>query len=754
MKLVYLRSLAAGLLWLAAGLFSFLHAQTPTIQDCLGAIPVCQDTYVEEQSPSGTGNIPNELLAGQSCTDGEINSIWYIFTANDDGMLGFIITPNNLNDDYDWALFNITNADCDDIGEIDNLLVSCNAAGGGGCHGATGCTASGTGNWTPGGCSSGTPFNALVPMSAGETFVLMVSNWTGSTNGYTLDFSESTGLGVFDQTHPEVESIDLQPNSCGDDEMLVTFNEFLQCSTVSNTALILQGPGGPYSVDISSPECSQGSNQSRHFLMSISPPIASMGDFTLTIDPSINTEYLDLCGNSVLPFVYNFTVDTPIPIMASIGPDTSLVCEGDELILDASAAGLEFLWEDGSTDLIRTVTSAGIYAVTVTDECGIGEDQVEVYVQIEPPSVELGDDVLLCTGETLLLDADNGIAFYEWQNGSSAPTFNVTSTGDYAVTVTNGCGTVEDALNVTYVPDLQLSLAGQYVLCQGDTLTIDLESPFATYQWADGSDAGLRQFTDGGDHAVTVTTPCETFSADFSALFLIDPKLDLGPDTLLCPGDTLFLDPAIPGDYLWQDGSNQPTLTVTGPGLYTLEIATVCNVLTGDIDVTYMLPIDTELGRDTFLCPGTPFLLDAGTEAPVTYLWDNGEISDRRVVFDPGLYTVTVTSDCQTVLDTIDIVPCEICQVYVPNIFSPNDDGINDKVQPLSDCLLEDYQFAVYDRWGAQVFLSQNPGQGWNGKLGSQPAPQGAYVWVVEYTVTENGHPRRARDTGEVVVIR
>lgn len=723
------------------------------IQDCLGAIPVCQDTYTEVNSPVGDGNIPNEIIPGETCTAGELNSIWYVFTANQNGMLGFLITPNNLDDDYDWALFDLTNGDCNDL-TAENL-VSCNAAGGSGCHGQTGCSASGIGNWTPGGCAGSGPINELVPMAAGNTYVLMVSNWTGSPDGYTLDFSESTGLGVFDETPPLVDDVNNLPQSCGDNMMEVTFNEFLQCSSINDAAFQLTGPGGPYSVDAFSAGCNAGAEQDKTFRLTIDPPIQSMGEYTLTIEAQTANDLLDLCDNQAEDFSFTFMVDVPIDVDIDIGRDTSLVCAGDELILDASGAGNSFVWDDGSTNPTLSVFDEGVYGVTVTDDCGIGEDEVEVFVQQVAPTVGFGPDENLCPGDTRILDADNGIAFYTWQDGSSETSFTVTNTGDYAVTVENGCGTIEEAINITYVPPLNLNLASEYVLCLGDTLMLDIERPFADYQWGDGSVSPQRAITADGSFAVTVTTICETYEARFDAIFLVDPTLELGEDLVLCPNDSLILEPGIPGaDYLWQDGSTTDRYVVTTPDTYRVTISTACNDLIDSVQIDYLLPITTDLGRDTFLCEEQPFLLDASTAVQASYVWEDGSLDARRLIFGPGDYVVSVKSDCETVIDTLSIVPCEICRVYMPNAFSPNNDGVNDELFPQSPCELADYEMIVYDRWGSQIWQSDNPGDGWNGRINGKVAAQGTYVWIINYTVTENGIPRQAQERGDVVLLR
>lgn len=730
-----------------------LASAQPTIQDCLGAVPVCQDFYSETQAPTGAGNIAPEIQGGEICTDVEDNSIWYVFNVNEDGNLGFIITPNDLNDDYDWALFNLTGRDCDDIGF--NTVVSCNAAGGQGCHGRTGCTVTGIGNNTPGGCAGTGPLNELVPMQAGETYVLMVSNWTGSRNGYTLDFSESTGLGVFDETPPFVELVNTEPQSCGDSQIELEFHEFMQCNSVFDNDFRLDGPGGPYVLRVSSTDCNSGSSRSKNFILSILPPIASMGNFTLVVEPAAGDHLLDLCDNQSLPFTHSFTVDVPLDEPVDIGRDTSLLCAGNELTLDASSVGIGWQWDDGSTNSTLVVTDEGVYGVTVTTVCGIGEDNVEVFVQQRPPVIDLGVDDFRCPGDEVVLDIDNGIAFYEWQDGSMGTTFTVQNTGTYIASVTNGCGTVIDSVIYTYVPPLNLALADEYVLCAGDTLQLDLSRPYAQYTWSDGSTDATQVITQDDEWMVMVSTLCETYDTDFSTTFLVDPVLDLGLDTLLCPRDTILLDATIPGsNYNWQDGQSESVLQVSVPGTYSVTVTTACNELTDNIVVEYRLPITTDLGRDTFLCPEDPFLLDASTLVDAKYEWEDGSSLPQRAVVGPAEYIVTVSSACETVIDTLSIVPCEICDVYLPNIFSPNLDGINDSFGPQSFCELFDYTFSLYDRWGNQVFESTDRFQKWDGRVNGKLASAGAYVYVLNCTVVENGYNRPLQERGDVVLLR
>src|SRR5690606_12138412 len=108
-----------------------------------------------------------------------------------------------------------------------------------GVNGPTGISSAdgGSGNENGPGNLNGPPFNADLQVVAGETYVLMVSNWSGTSNGYTLDFNNSTA-GFLDEIPPEIESIE---PTCND--VIVTFTENISCTTVNLADFNLEGPG-------------------------------------------------------------------------------------------------------------------------------------------------------------------------------------------------------------------------------------------------------------------------------------------------------------------------------------------------------------------------------------------------------------------------------------------------------------------------------------------------------------------------------
>lgn len=153
--------------------------------DCIGAIPLCNGSeYSEATSVDDIGDVTNEFSSSNTCigvsgitNDVEVNSIWYTFTVPNTGTVSFTITPNNLNDDYDWVVFDITAPDHSCETMFADGSISCNFSG---TPGETGP------NGQPGGQNE-PPFTA----QQGNTYAVCVTNWTGSTDGYSIDFAES-----------------------------------------------------------------------------------------------------------------------------------------------------------------------------------------------------------------------------------------------------------------------------------------------------------------------------------------------------------------------------------------------------------------------------------------------------------------------------------------------------------------------------------------------------------------------------------
>ncbi|WP_343690591.1 T9SS type B sorting domain-containing protein [Chitinophaga sp.] len=135
-----------------------------------------------------------------------------------------------------------------------------------------------------------------------------------------------------------------------------------------------------------------------------------------------------------------------------LGPNKD-ICAGGLVVLNATNPDvISYLWNDGTTDPIKEVSTPGTYTVTVLDRfCNLTTtDSVKVTVA-GIGDISLGNDTTICIGQTLTLKVDAGSGnSIRWQDGATTPTYVVTATGYYTVTVYNNCGTVTDDITVTY----------------------------------------------------------------------------------------------------------------------------------------------------------------------------------------------------------------------------------------------------------------------------------------------------------------
>jgi hypothetical protein len=157
--------------------------QSTTQQDCIGAIPVCQEQYYNPNAYIGIGSGPDEISSGNTCLGaGEINDAWYVFTAQTSGNLSFVITPNNPSDDYDWAVFDITANGCAGIFSGLSPVINCNfTASTSAFNGQTGANSASPYNGTLTSIGAfGAQFNASTAVIAGNTYVINVSNFSSS----------------------------------------------------------------------------------------------------------------------------------------------------------------------------------------------------------------------------------------------------------------------------------------------------------------------------------------------------------------------------------------------------------------------------------------------------------------------------------------------------------------------------------------------------------------------------------------------
>lgn len=679
-------------------------APTPTVQDCLGAIAVCQNVYSEANAYSGTGNIPNEINSGPSCLgSGEKNDVWYTFTTQTAGNVCFTIDPNVNSDDYDWAVYNLTSNSCSDIYNNAALEVSCNYSGT-------------SGNTGPNG-NSGSQNEPCIPVQVGQTYVVNVSQFSTSTNGYTIDFGASTAS-IFDNVPPSLQAIS-STIKCGMTSLSFNFSENVSCSGILESDFELNGPGGPYTISsIIGSSCNSGASQDRYFTVSVTPAITDPGTYSFCV-ANTSSSISDLCGNLALPGCINFDIVYPT---AEAGVPDTLTCTNPQVVLNgAGSSSGNYNWGtiggnvlSGQNTLTPTVNQTGTYIIEVNSNDCISRDTVQIYQDTTLPVVVAGMDTsLTCVNDTIQLSgfvSGNNIVYY-WTGASIASgdsTLNpfVVGPGVYTLTAVdtlNNCQ-LSSSLEVFENRDLPYTYAGPdlSINCNVDTVILNGSSSIAgseyTYQWTDLSENVVSDSIYGstfipGTFVLTVSNTINSCQSQDTMVVVIDtipPIANAGADTSLncatlstgVPVNGVGSQSGVGISYLWSTsngniviGGTSNYALVNQPGTYTITVTNNNSGCQNSDDVVVV--IDTvrpvaNAGPDVFInCNNTSANLD-GTASSIggniLYQWSgpflsSGATTNSAIANGAGTYTLTVTNSSNQcvktdiVVVTSDLVP-------------------------------------------------------------------------------------------------
>jgi len=469
-------------------------------------------------------------------------------------------------------------------------------------------------------------------------------------------------------------------------------------------------------------------------------------------------------SDSVLVTIYD---NSPGPV--NIGPDTS-ICQSNSITLNAHRGYTTYLWNNGATDSLITITGSGTYYVDVTDACGNSfADSVLVSLASSVP-ISIGPDRTKCNSDTLQLQAPSGFISYAW-----SPDYNINTTNmqqviinpavDTAYTLkaekTPGCFAY-DTVYISVNSSPLVDLGSDQSFCTGDSLILDAGTRFTQYQWSNGNN--MQQITVHAAGAYSVIGITAEGCKSFDTLTVLNvyplPVVSLNNDPTLCTGDQRTLN-AGNGfiNYTWNTGSSSPSIIVNDIGVYSVTVTDVHGCKGTDITkITLMFPQPKGfLGPDTSICSYGDIQLKTMTPFD-QYLWSTGGIASSIIIKQPGLYWLQVKDDHDCVgKDTIIVNPKDCGKgFFVPTAFTPNNDGKNDLLKPILLGNVIQYRFWIYNRWGELIFEKRNfniddKSMGWDGTYMGKDLPTDVFVYSTEM-ICDGGESFTLK--GTIMIIR
>lgn len=407
----------------------------------------------------------------------------------------------------------------------------------------------------------------------------------------------------------------------------------------------------------------------------------------------------------------NVAIDST-PLISAIFPDSA--CVNAPLLLLANLnnnipGGVSWKWDFGNGDILYdndtsySYPNPGLYNLSVIGTSMAGcADTLNHSVRIDPlPAIDAGVDTAICLGSTITLNATGGVA-YQWTNDGTLSCNNCNNpfatpiiSTTYFITGSNsfGCSN-NDSVNIKVVQPANVSMNVPDTICVGSTIQMSATGA-EMYSWEPAS------LVNNSADSVTTSTPLTTTT------FTV-----IGKDSKGCFSDT----------------ASGTVNVFPYPGLQLKDS---------------MVTLESGDGYQA---------LATGTEDIISWQWSPPSgiscLACPNPVLTPAsnqVYTVTVKNiaGCSTEKQITITVICKGQNLFIPNTFSPNGDGMNDYFYPRGKGFTVK-SFRIFSRWGTIVFEQNNfpPNQqayGWDGTYKNKKLVPDVYVFIAEILCNNGG---------------
>ncbi|MEI7801956.1 MAG: gliding motility-associated C-terminal domain-containing protein [Bacteroidota bacterium] len=505
--------------------------------------------------------------------------------------------------------------------------------------------------------------------------------------------------------------------------------------------------------------------------------------------PGTGMYYMRLVATNPIPAwdslgsLVRLIIGCPDSISPNIIPSDTLICPGDILSLTIGNYnfdskyqwhspilnnGIPFYWSYNPLLIqFNTGTPAGTYWFTCQEnnhDCwGPISDTVWITV-LHTPNVVITAPTPVCQGDTIYMHVPFQTAtYYSWSatwgtitdtsNNELYMVFDSVGAVQIHIFALNQCGSATGIKNITVQPRPTVVACNDTTVCTGQPVTLIAVTNQTTIKWTDtanvqlGTALALNVSPDSvTSYIVTVSNTIGCKDRDTVTVFQYPlPEIALSKIDITCPGESdgsissTIISGTPPFTYEWSTAPVQTTSGISNLtfGNYTVMV-TDGNGCENTNSIVVNQPaviglsfvtVDPDYGMNN----GSATVYASGGTSPYTFVWGTTPTQTGQMIsnLSVGTYYVTVTdaNGCTAAGEVIII--SKGSGLWVPNVFSPNGDGLNDffNIQTIN---MAKMLLRVYDRWGELVFETTNPKRGWDGKFKGDPCALGVFVYYVE----------------------
>ena len=500
------------------------------------------------------------------------------------------------------------------------------------------------------------------------------------------------------------------------------------------------------------------------------------------------TYYFDLELNNQVINDSVVVTDVPLPLEPFQKNILFSCLADDNFSLNALNNGSSYLWSTGQTSQQIGINNPGTYFVRITEPINACKyfDTIKI--------ITFCKDTVICQNNAAEISFfEQGISSYKWyfQDGTVIKNWNnidfttpfnlndtvfyPTVTGRYYLEITIDGENIIDSLDLLVVPNpIKPFPENIKMTCFEDgNFILNAQNPGSSYLWSTTQTSQQISVLTEGTYSVSITEPINS-CVSLDTLKIIN----FCKDTSICDFDfatiSFFEENLTSYKWSFEDGTvfkNWNNTTFTTPfnlndtifypeeaGTYFLDIRINNDVLRDSFELNVVQnpskPFSEEAITSCFF--QTNYVLNANNNGS-SYLWSTGDTTVSILVANSGTYWVEITEpilSCKN-SDTLEMINFCKTEILCPNIFTPNNDLINEyyEVKFTNDfSWIADFEFIIFNRWGEQVYSVKNEMVKWNGKISDTELTNGVYFY--KYSYKDAFSSELFKGSGNIQVVR
>lgn len=353
----------------------------------------------------------------------------------------------------------------------------------------------------------------------------------------------------------------------------------------------------------------------------------------------------------------------------------------------------------------------------------------------------------ICDGQPVVMQIEECYDSIIWSDYSRGFTNSYLEPGEYWVRVYSGtCSYQQDFEIIDYKFSNSL-LPPDTVLCNSEVLTLDVngEAWEEVFNWEDGTTDKIRTISDEGEYFIEIDDEGCLNRDSIKVQHFSLPESVVPDDTLKCAQENVTFSVAIfQANYDWSDGSISPLFRNDEEGLYKVTVSIDRCTVEDSVFIRNRENIDFGFPEVVTVCKGEEVPLDAYHPRLKSWEWSDSSTSSLLNAVDDGIIILKAKDNYCSFRDTVEIIH-ELCiepELYLPNIFTPNNDGNHDvyEIGIPAGLIFNSGSMQVYDRYGNKVAYIEDIREGWDGRKNGKPLAAGVYVGYITVNVeAKNG---------------